>query len=43
MFRVRIDEDVYRKLETAAEKLGTSKSEVVRRGIDIVYDSLTEK
>lgn len=43
MFRVRINDEIYKKLEIAAEKLGTTKSDVVRRGIDLMYDSLTKK
>lgn len=43
LFRLRIDEEVYRKLEQAAEQLGTSKSEVVRQGINLVFDSLPKQ
>ncbi len=39
-FRVRIDEVTKDKLESAAESLAVSRSEVVRLGINLVYDSL---
>lgn len=43
MFRVRIDEEVNEKLEKASDSLGITKSEVVRKGIGMVYDSLKKK
>ena len=43
MFRVRLDEESEKKLNVSAEKLQISKSDVVRKGIDLVYDTLDEK
>ena len=40
MFRVRLDNATLQKLEEAAETLKLSKSEIVRKGIDSVYESL---
>lgn len=40
MFRVRFDEETMKKLNISAEKLKTSMSDVVRKGIDMVYDTL---
>lgn len=42
MFRVRINKETERKLAMIAEKLKTSKSDVVRKGIDLIYDTLNE-
>lgn len=39
MFRVRLDKETMEKLEVVSEVLKTSKSEVVRRGIEIQYKS----
>lgn len=38
MFRVRLDEEYKQKLEKCSEMLGISKSDVVRKGIDLVCD-----
>lgn len=43
MFRVRLDEQSEKKLAVSAEKLKISKSDVVRKGIDLVHDTLDEK
>lgn len=43
MFRVRLDEESEKKLNVLADKLQISKSDVVRIGIDLVYDTLDEK
>lgn len=43
MFRVRLDEQSEKKLDISADKLKLSKSDVVRKGIDLVYDTLDEK
>ncbi len=43
MFRVRLDEESEKKLNVSADKLQISKSDVVRKGIDLVYDTLDEK
>ena len=40
MFRVRLDKDTLKKLEECAELLNTSKSNVIRIGIDKVRDSI---
>ena len=37
MFRVRLDEETVEKLEECAKQLDTSKSNVVRIGIEKVY------
>lgn len=42
MLRVRLDEEYRKKLERCAEKLNLSKSDIVRKGIDLVEQS-TEK
>ena len=43
MFRVRIDEEMNNKLEKVSDCLEITKSEVVRKGIAMVYDSLKKK
>lgn len=43
MLRTRIEPEILKKLEIIAEKEKISKSEVVRRGIEIQYDTLTKK
>lgn len=43
MFRVRLDDKTKEKLNISAEKLKVSKSDIVRNGIDMVYDTLDEK
>ena len=43
MFRVRLDEEYAEKLNESADKLQISKSDVVRKGIDLVHDTLDEK
>ena len=40
MFRVRLDNERMDKLNKSAETLDTSRSEVIRKGIDKVYDDL---
>lgn len=37
---VRVDQETKDKLEECTEVLHTTRSEVVRKGIDMVYDSL---
>jgi len=39
-FKVRFDEDVTNKLETVSKEMSLSKSEVIRKGIEIQYDNL---
>ncbi len=40
MLRVRLDEEYRKKLERCAEKLNLSKSDIVRKGIDLVEQSV---
>lgn len=40
MFRVRLDDSSMKKIDECAEKLNITRSEVVRKGIDMVHDSL---
>lgn len=40
MLRVRLDEGYCRKLNKCAESLNMSKSEIVRKGIDLVEQSI---
>ena len=40
MLRVRLDEGYCRKLDKCAESLNMSKSEIVRKGIDLVEQSI---
>lgn len=40
MLRVRLDEEILRKLDKCAESLNMSKSEIVRKGIDLVEQSI---
>nr|DAG53572.1 MAG TPA: NikA, BACTERIAL CONJUGATION, RELAXASE, DNA [Caudoviricetes sp.] len=40
MLRVRLDEEYCKKLNRCAEKLSLSKSEIVRKGIDLVEKSI---
>lgn len=40
MFRVRLDDTHMKKLNESADLLDTSRSEVIRKGIDKVYDDL---
>lgn len=40
MLRVRMDNDTVKKLDCITEKLNISRSEVVRKGIESLYQSL---
>lgn len=40
MFRVRLDDETIQKLEESAQLLESTKSDVVRKGINLVYQSL---
>ena len=40
MFRVRLDDESIQKLDESAEALNITKSDVVRKGIALVYQSL---
>ncbi len=41
--RIRVDADTIKKLDDCSEKLETNRSEVVRKGIDMVHESLKNK
>ncbi len=43
MFRVRLDNSSMRKLDESAKKLGTTRSDIVRRGIDTIHNGLKDK
>jgi predicted transcriptional regulator len=43
MFRVRLDKETIDKLDTCAAALNTSKSEVIRIGIEKVHDEIKQK
>ncbi len=38
--RIRVDTSTLEKLDDCSEALDTNRSEIVRKGIDMVYDSL---
>ena len=37
---IRVDQEIMIKLDASAEKLNTTRSDVVRKGIEKVYDDL---
>ncbi|MDR6718024.1 CopG family transcriptional regulator [Paenibacillus sp. 2003] len=37
---IRVDEDIMNKLAISAEKLNTNRSDIVRKGIEKIYDEL---
>lgn len=37
---IRVDQELMSKLNTVAEKLNTTRSDVVRQGIEKMYDDL---
>ncbi|MNW45267.1 Ribbon-helix-helix protein, copG family [compost metagenome] len=37
---IRVDQETLNKLDASAEKLNTSRSAIVRKGIEQVYDEL---
>lgn len=43
MFRVRLDDTSMDKLNDCAEKLDTSRSDIVRKGIDKIHEDLNKK
>ncbi|OPX87133.1 CopG family transcriptional regulator [Pelotomaculum sp. PtaB.Bin117] len=43
MFRVRLDNRSIEKLDECAKKMNTTRSDVVRKGIDKVHDDLNKK
>ncbi|MEL7567959.1 MAG: hypothetical protein AAGU27_24210 [Dehalobacterium sp.] len=40
---MRVDDDTKEKLDKCTEKLNTTRSDVVRKGIGMVYESLDKK
>lgn len=40
MLRVRVDDETLEKLNESAKAMETTKSEIVRKGIELVHDSL---
>ena len=38
--RIRVDDDTIKKLDDCSRALNTNRSEIVRKGIDMVHDSL---
>lgn len=42
-FEIRMTEETAKKLEYCAEKLKTSKTEVIQKGIDLVKSELEKK
>jgi len=41
--RIRVDTDTLKKLDDCSQALDTNRSEIVRKGIDMVNDSLNKK
>ncbi|WP_405170183.1 ribbon-helix-helix domain-containing protein [Paenibacillus sp. FSL H8-0280] len=37
---IRVDEEIMNKLDISAEKLNTNRSDIVRKGIEMIYDEL---
>ncbi|MFB5268539.1 ribbon-helix-helix protein, CopG family [Paenibacillus enshidis] len=37
---IRVNQDIMSKLDAAAKKLNTTRSDIVRKGIEKVYDEL---
>ncbi|WP_091014190.1 ribbon-helix-helix domain-containing protein [Paenibacillus amylolyticus] len=37
---IRVDEEIMNKLDISAEKLNTNRSDIVRKGIEKIYDDL---
>ena len=38
--RIRVDEETLKKLDDCSQRLDTNRSEIVRKGIDMVSDNL---
>ncbi|MCM3698610.1 MULTISPECIES: ribbon-helix-helix protein, CopG family [Paenibacillus] len=38
--KIRVDQEIMSKLDASAEKLNTTRSDIVRKGIEKVYDDL---
>lgn len=43
MLRVRVDKPTLDKLDSSAEKLNTTRSEVIRQGIELMDERLNKK
>jgi len=41
--RVRANPETMRKLDECSKKMSSNRSEIVRKGIDKMYDELTKK
>lgn len=41
LYQIRVDEETDRKVKVICEKEGISKSEVIRRGIELKYKKLS--
>ena len=39
---VRVNKEIQEKLDECSQKLNTSRSDVIRKGIEMVHDSLNE-
>ncbi|WP_411735195.1 CopG family transcriptional regulator [Paenibacillus sp. M2] len=37
---IRVDKEIMNKLDISAEKLNTNRSDIVRKGIEKIYDDL---
>jgi predicted transcriptional regulator len=37
---IRVDDEILNKLDASAEKLNTNRSDIVRKGIEKIYDEL---
>ncbi len=42
-FKVRLDEETSKRLETVSSETKVSKAEVIRKGIDIQFEALDKK
>jgi predicted transcriptional regulator len=40
LIKIRVDQDFLNKLDACAEKLNTTRSDIVRKGIEKIYDEL---
>lgn len=40
MLRVRVDKNTLSRLDESAEELGTTRSDIIRKGIDVIHGSL---
>ncbi|GIP58474.1 MULTISPECIES: hypothetical protein [Paenibacillus] len=40
LIRVRVDQAILNKLDACTEKLNTNRSDVIRKGIEKMYDDL---